>query len=189
MSSTEPIFPPSLIGEIFPCGAGENERTLFSAKVELYMKDLVSHLITYKAQNRIIRESVVAVAPDSQISQGSGSITTRDACRTIRGFVGISLPDVTSIVKLPVQATVEIAAAPPMTPTASMVGVFELTSQSPSLHGILPEEEVGSSSIGVGVGVLKNIKEKKRPVSIASQLPPKVPKKRGRPSNKDRGLA
>ena len=172
-----PLFPSVIASEFVPSPASSAEHILLSAKVESYMKQLVSQLVAYKSQNKLIRESVVAVSTESFNASTSSTITTRDACRTIRNFSGLSVPDVTSITRLP--------PGPPDSHAVTPSGTTEM-----SLPVGAEEENTSTAqTIGLGVGILKQKKESKRPVSIASQLPPKIPKKRGRPSNKDRGLA
>lgn len=194
----DPLFPLPIVNNIAPSVNGPTEHGILSLKIEEYIKDIVSHLLALKSQNKMIRESVVAIPNvppasfDATSSPSTAAINTKDACRTIRNFAGISIPDITSITRVlqPVVDTTQ--AARPLTPSATGVsGMDSLTAQSPSQLGVIPEEEFASNgvSLGVGVGILKSSKEKRRPSALASQLPPKIPKKRGRPSNKDRGLA
>ena len=173
------MFPSSILAELLP-GSIHEKDNIFSAKIEGYLNDLISHLLSFKSQNRLIRQSVVAIATESNLNSLS-TVSTRDVCRTIRNFSGLSIPDVTSITRVP--HAVEAAQAVPATPSAA-----DLTSQSPTMNGHNIEEDIHAVPLGVGVGGLRPGQRKRAVVMIPSNLPPKIPKKRGRPSNKDRGI-
>jgi hypothetical protein len=91
----EPLFPALLLQDLLP---GISYPELVSLKVEEYIHGLVGHLVLEKSQSRLVNESIVAI-PDQNLS--SPTVRTRDACRTIRNFSGISIPDVTAITRLP----------------------------------------------------------------------------------------
>ena len=125
------MFPSSILAELLP-GSIHEKDNIFSAKIEGYLNDLISHLLSFKSQNRLIRQSVVAIATESNLNSLS-TVSTRDVCRTIRNFSGLSIPDVTSITRVP-HAT-EAAQA---VPAEGTVGV----SANLMLDGMTPVDEL-----------------------------------------------
>ena len=188
-SDYQPLFPVALLGSILPNAADEDAALSFGQEIEKYMLDLVNSLKAYRSHNSQIRNAIVAIAPTSNTSS---VVTTRDACKTLKNFAGLSIPDVTSIIQVTtnahgtqptsnVQASATSAStatpAMPATPSAASVGGFQ----------DLAAEEPGTAGAAGGIGIGAIIREKKSTAPVIS-LPPKAPKKRGRPSNKDRGL-
>jgi hypothetical protein len=88
-------FPNQILQPIFP---SKVNHSIFASKVEEYIHELVGHLISQKSQSRLIQQSIVAVSDESS---SSPVVRTRDVCRSIRSFSGISIPDVTAITRLP----------------------------------------------------------------------------------------
>ncbi len=185
----QPFFPVALLGSLLPNAENEDAALTFGREIEMYMLDLVNNLKAYRSHNSLIRNAIVAIAPGSNTS---AVVTTRDACKTLKNFAGHSIPDVTSIIQvtttvhgtqqtssITTSATSASSAIPetPITPSANSVGGL----QDPAA------DEPGTAGAAGGIGIGAIIREKKStgPVIL---LPPKPPKKRGRPSNKDRGL-
>jgi hypothetical protein len=193
MNSSEeiPLLPDSIVNSIVTCASDNETIIAFSNEVEKYMLDLIQNLISYRSQNSLVRDSIVAVPGSSSIGT-IGTMTTRDACRTLKKFSGISIPDVTSILRVTTgpsltadqHATSSVSLTPSGTPTIGLGGSLG--------DGI---DEIGAAGAGgldstatVGVGIGSLISKKKASNQSAIVLPPRQPKKRGRPSNKDRGL-
>lgn len=162
-STDDMIFPPAILTELCPSTEALGS---FCNHIEEYIVRLVSHLIFLKGQNKIVRESIVAIADAAGSSASTGTVNTTDACRALRSFTGLKIPDLTSITRLPQVAVVsEVSTSVHATP--------ELSSISPTMRAMMEIET--ASPMGV-------VPMKKRAGSvIADQLPPKVPKKRGRP--------
>lgn len=73
------------------------DESVFSTKIEQYLVDLVSDLVAFKSQSALIRNSTVAVPS----VQANSTVTSREVCRTLRTFAGVSVPDITSLSKVP----------------------------------------------------------------------------------------
>jgi hypothetical protein len=154
------LMAPAILAELCPMSTNLSS---MSAQIEDYIIRLVSHLIFLKGQSKIVRESIVAIADAAGSSASKNTVNTTDACRAIRSFTGIRIPDLTSFTRIP-QNSVEInTSLPQMTP--------ELSAVSPSMRG------AGEDGLPVAVATLR----KRTGSALADQIPPKVPKKRGRP--------
>lgn len=167
------MFPKAILANLAPAFT---EYATLSVKVEEYLNQLVGHLMVLKAQNRIIRESIIAIPGVG--SSNAGTVTTRDACRAIRSFSGIPVPDISSITRVPT--------AEPSHLTINPVTVGDPAAPSPSTRALNDEDLMSATGGSLGVGVQRAGAGKRRQtVSLASQLP-KVPKKRGRPRKVDK---
>jgi len=147
--------------------------------VEKYLSELISNLVAYRSENSLVRDSIVAVS----LGSTAGGITTRDACKTLKKFSGLNIPDVTSIIRVATASTA-VPAVGGSTHVGESIGDGSFSSV-PSIPAI------DETANGAGLGIGSIISKKK--AAAGSQpavvlLPPKQPKKRGRPSNKDRGL-
>lgn len=181
----EPLFPLAVLGTLMPNAADEDAALTFGSEIEKYISNLVGHLKSYRSHNSLIRNAIVSIAPETTTSS---VITTRDACKTLRNFSGHSVPDVTSIIQvatsgpqslpnLPSMSGLSAVATPAMPATPSAGSAMpDMISEEPSIAG---------AAGGIGIGAI--IREKKY-ILPPIPKPPKQAKKRGRPSNKDRGL-
>ena len=150
------LFPQSIINEFLP--AGPNCHGSFSKLVENYLTQMVSSLVSFKSQSVLIRKSIVALGATAS---SSSTVTCREVCRTLRNFSGVAIPDVPSVTRVP--ATIDTNLVQPavlVTPSAASIG----------------------TAGGLGVGILPA----KRKASQSLSNGPRIPKKRGRPSNKDK---
>ena len=169
----EVMFPRAILSAVAP---DTSDYTSLSEKTEEYLNELVGHLLTLKAQNRIIRESIVAIP--GVASSSAGTVTTRDACRAIRSFSGVPVPDISSITRVPTAEANSLTITP--------VTVGDPAVPSPSTRGLNDEDLMAVTGVSLGVGVQRlGATKKRQSVSLASQLP-KVPKKRGRPRKADK---
>jgi hypothetical protein len=127
----EPLFPALLLQDLFP---GISNSELVSLKVEEYIHGLVGHLVLEKSQSRLLNESIVAI-PDQNLS--SPTVRTRDACRTIRNFSGISIPDVTAITRLPAAISEQSSTL------GSRTSLVNIDEQHPSLSSFKRKDNDG----------------------------------------------
>ncbi len=181
----EPLFPLSLLGTLIPNAADEEAAFTFGGEIEKYISNLVSHLKSYRSHNSLIRNAIVSIAPETT---ASSVVTTRDACKTLRNFSGHSVPDVTSIIQVTTSGTHPSANVSNTNgPSVVTTPIMPVTPSGTSAIPDLIVEEPGTAGAAGGIGIGAIIREKKS-VAPSLPLPPKQPKKRGRPSNKDRGI-
>jgi len=188
-SNHQSLFPIALLGSLLPNAVDEDAALTFGQEIEKYIFDLVSNLKSYRSHNSVIRNAIVAIAPGTNTSS---VVTTRDACKTLKNFAGVSIPDVTSIIQ--VATTGPGSRQSPNVPSSGVAAAVSTLAMpatpSAASAGGLPDlsiEEAGTAGAAGGIGIGAIIREKKSTAPVIS-LPPKAPKKRGRPSNKDRGL-
>ncbi len=175
---------PEAVTEPFILGEGL-VRVSFSNHVEAFLTGLVDRLIAIKSQTQVIRNAIVAVPVDG-INSASSSVTTRDVCRAIRNFSGTPIPDITQIWRIPQtggakdqQSSGGLSLNIPLTPSgANSIGLID---------PMQSDEKVNTGAAG-GVGIGALVSKKKNSTVLPPMLPPTQPKKRGRPSNKDRGI-
>jgi hypothetical protein len=158
------IFPRPILAELCPQFASSPNLPVLSSHIENYLLRLITHLISMKAQSKIIRESIVAISAAAGSSASRTTVTTRDACRAIRSFTGLAIPDLTSFVRLP-----QTAEAPSIQ-TSPIPSAIELSNLSPSMRTISEDALPGISELS-----------KKRSQALSGQNVPKIPRKRGRP--------
>ena len=158
------IFPLPVLAELCPQFASSSSLPILSTHIESYLLRLITHLISMKAQSKIIRESIVAISSAAGSSASRTTVSTRDACRAIRSFTGLSIPDLTSFVRLPQ------AAETPSVQTTPIPSSIEFAHLSPSMRAISEDAVPAFSELA-----------KKRTQALGGMNVPKIPKKRGRP--------
>lgn len=186
---TGSLFPIALLGSIVPNLSDEESALSFGYEIEKYMLDLVSSLRGYRSHNSVIRNAIVAITPGPSTSS---AVSTRDVCKTLKNHSGLSIPDVTSIIRVSTSVSQQspnlptTAAATTSGPSAT---AMPLTPTAGSTGGVadIATEDTGTSGTVGGIGIGGIIREKKSTAPVIP-LPPRQPKKRGRPSNRDRGL-
>jgi hypothetical protein len=166
-TSQETLFPLPILAELCPQFSASPNLSSLSEYIEDYIVALVSHLVDMKAQSKIIRESIVAISGAAGSSASRTTVTTRDACRAIRSFTGLQIPDLTSITRIPQSAQNESIP----TQTTPVAAPVELGSLSPSMRGVSDE----------GVLLAELTRKRAHSAILAAQAELRVPKKRGRP--------